>query len=159
MKPLVIIAACIFCSIFQVQAQNKKTTSIQYAYILEFFQKTNSGWETISMKSIAKQHSSRTLAIDADYIQMFEGEAALAAAKKNGDVDTTYGENGKILDIYIPNDFYILNENPKIRRLELLPNTKIIFQSINEETPLDSRLFKLFLKNNKVIKIEEVYLP
>src|SRR5689334_22890747 len=67
-----------------------------------------------------------TVFVDADYIQYLKGQKAIDAAKRNGDADTTI-KNGKI-KISLPNDYYIVNENKKIRRLRL--SQKITFELI-----------------------------
>ena len=61
---------------------------------------------------------------DADFIQFLYGDKAIAAARKHNDAemfikdgDTTYS---------VPNDYYILNENPKIRTLALDNKVKCI---------------------------------
>ena len=114
--------------------------------------------------------SNDTVFIDVDYIQYLTGQQAINAAKKNKDADTT-GENGKI-HVSIPNDYYIVNESKKIRRLKLsekvafeliinpdrthpiIDNSSISFEKIYRDSP-----FILTISNNEVVKIKELFLP
>lgn len=108
--------------------------------------------------------------IDADYIQFLMGKEAIEAAKKAGEADTTIGANGQ-MEIGITGDYFILNENNKIRRLRLadscsyrlidwldreylLKNDLESLKKIYTENP-----FVLTIENNIVIDIEEVYTP
>lgn len=110
--------------------------------------------------------------INADYVQYLTGKAALNAAIAKGDVERNFDKNGKP-EWYIPNDFYIVNDNKKTRKLILdksctyhlltsennLPT--LANQSFSDfKTNFSEKLFKVFFnKNGSVSKIEEVYMP
>jgi hypothetical protein len=111
--------------------------------------------------------------INADYIQFLTGDAALAAAKKNGTADTTYDDKGNITNIGVDDDYLILNENSKIRTLQLSPGVVIetILPgddpislkriSVNDFRNQDytDRPFILTMRNETVVAIREVYVP
>src|SRR5882757_10067776 len=52
--------------------------------------------------------------IDADYIQFLMDDDAVKAAKKHGEAQMDIGQKGDT-SWYVPDDYYILNDNPKIR--------------------------------------------
>jgi hypothetical protein len=106
--------------------------------------------------------------IDADYIQYLTGNQAIEEAKKNGDADVII-ING-IKKYSIPDDFYVLNENKKIRKLELSNNIKIDLIDNSKSSGKDSifnyfknnyddRIYILELSGGKVINIKEVFIP
>lgn len=57
--------------------------------------------------------SSGTTRLLADYAQMLTGDAAAAAATAHGDESPP------------PNDYYIVNDNPRVRRLDVDPNAEV----------------------------------
>lgn len=72
----------------------------------------------------------------------------------------------------IPGDFYIVNENTKIRKLEVSNKVKIelvgLNESINEnqiktfdnlKNDFKNRLFLLTIENDKIIEIKEIFTP
>ena len=105
-----------------------------------------------------------------DFIQFYSNEEAIVKAKERGDADTLY-ENGKMI-ISVPGDYYILNESKIIRKYYLSNNVKIELQlnqdrkhPINENT-LNSLIkihtdspFKVRISNDKIVAIEEVFMP
>lgn len=108
--------------------------------------------------------------IEADYVQYLTGEKAIEAAKKNGDADVFMINGRKEYDI--PGDFYIVNENTKIRKLEVSNKVKIelvgLNESINEnqiktfdnlKNDFKNRLFLLTIENDKIIEIKEIFTP
>ncbi len=107
--------------------------------------------------------------IDADYIQYLTGDMAIEEAKKNGEADV-FIVNGK-KEYAIPGDYFILNQSKKIRKLELSDNIKFELVNNNDlKKPNEMNTLKYFKKNyggtykliiegNKVIKIEEVFIP
>jgi hypothetical protein len=111
--------------------------------------------------------------IQADYIQFLTGDLAVAAAKKNHEADTSYDDKGKITSVFVDNDYYILNENKKLRLLPLAKNVEIETVDMSAgvsiaKTTLDNFISKhgndsfpfiLHIRNNIVIKITEVYVP
>jgi len=65
-----------------------------------------------------------TTYIDADYIQFLMGKPAVEAARKRGDAEP-FVRNGDTT-WSVPNDYYILNENKKIRSLALKPDFRLV---------------------------------
>ncbi|GGH57448.1 hypothetical protein HNQ91_000219 [Filimonas zeae] len=105
--------------------------------------------------------------IDADYIQFLMGKAAVTAARKKGDAeplvrngDTTWS---------VPNDYYILNENRKIRTLALQPGFRLVTVKQPGDVPGVEYLKKyakdavfiltLDAADSTVTQIKEQYLP
>ena len=66
-----------------------------------------------------------TTFINADYIQFLTGQIAIDAAIKYHQADTFKTQDGKT-HIDVPNDYFIVNENKKIRRLEIDKNCAFI---------------------------------
>lgn len=108
--------------------------------------------------------------IEADYIQYLIGEKAIEEAKKNGDADV-FIINGK-KEYNIPSDFYIVNENSKLRKLELSENVKIdlIYNNDLKSNDIksileyfmnnyDDKVFLLVLSGGKVTEIKEIFTP
>lgn len=108
--------------------------------------------------------------IEADYIQYLTGEKAIEEAKKNGDADV-FIINGK-KEYNIPGDFYIVNENSKLRKLELSENVKIdlIYNNDLKSNDIksileyfinnyDEKVFLLVLSGGKVTEIKEIFTP
>ena len=134
---------------------------VQYGYIVQAWKKNGNNWQKISFHTV-KQHRSKadTIAIDVDYVQMLTGSKARAAAIKNGDADTSFDANGKIIDINVPNDYYILNSNKRLVKIVIAPHVSLsLLHQEGDEVPMSDRLFKVYFKNKKIKKIEEVYLP
>jgi hypothetical protein len=108
--------------------------------------------------------------IYADYIQRLDGEKAIEEAKRRGDADTAMID-GKMV-IGVVNDYYIINDNPTIRKLPLdlaakfefvenpdryggkVQNTLQGLRLIYEDTP-----FVLTIKNGRVVKVFEIFVP
>ena len=67
--------------------------------------------------------------IDADYIQYFTGKKAIEEAKKRNEADK-FIINGQTV-YSVPNDFYIVNENDKIRKLEVSNDVKLDYLKKN----------------------------
>ena len=107
--------------------------------------------------------------IDADFVQMLTGRAAVTAAKKKGEAE--YDINKKKDTVwYVPNDYFILNENNKVRKLTITPATQIFLikegtAKLNKSTALqlkrayEGKLYQLSIVNDRVIKIKEIYTP
>lgn len=107
--------------------------------------------------------------IAADYVQMLTGKAALKAAKKAGDAEYDLTAKGDTT-WYVPNDYYVVNDNSKIRNLAVAPTAVIML--VKEGTSRLSKstvgalkksyrdkLYRLTIVNDKVVKIEEIYVP
>ncbi len=112
-----------------------------------------------------------TVLIDADYIQFLMGKQAVAAAKKNGDAEP-FVKNGDTT-WSVPNDYYILNENRKIRTLQLAKDFRFIVagkEDVNSDDISRLDYLKKHAKNgvfiltmdageSTVSVIKEQYLP
>ena len=110
--------------------------------------------------------------IDADYIQYFTGQAAIDAAIKAHQADTFKTADGKT-HVDVPNDYFILNESKKIRRLALDKNCSFdLVINLDSRPPItDNTLASLkqvdkdapFLltlnSDGAVIKIKEIFVP
>lgn len=129
-------------------------TQNQYSYIVRIYQMMD------------------TTYLEADYIQYLTEESAIEAARKVNEVDTFRTKDGKI-EFAVPNDYFIVNENKKIRKLplsndcifDLLNNPNGIRPATNnslnslKEIHHDSPFILTIDKNGFVIKIKEVFLP
>ena len=108
--------------------------------------------------------------IDADYIQFLMDEDAVKAAKKAGEAKMDIDEKGdtswNVLD-----DYYIVNDNPKIRTLKLAGNFEYV--ALTQGTTAVKKSAVDFLKasikgnifiltinsNGEVTKVEQQYVP
>ncbi len=108
--------------------------------------------------------------IDADYVQYFIGDKAVAEAKKRKEADS-FIVNGQTV-YSVPSDFYIVNENNKIRKLEVANDVKLdLVSSYDSKNDAHSitinhlrkdykyKLFLLTIQNGKVIEIKEIFTP
>ena len=107
--------------------------------------------------------------IDADFVQMLTGKDAIKAAKKAGEAE--YDINKKKDTVwYVPNDYFIVNENTKTRKLTISPATQIYLvkegtSKLSRSTAAllkrsyEGKLFRFSIVKNKVIKITEIYTP
>ncbi|MBC6698302.1 hypothetical protein [Hymenobacter sp. BT190] len=57
--------------------------------------------------------------VDVDYVQFLSGEAAVAAARRKGDAAVDIVNGDTVYSIF--NDYYIINDNPRLRTLRLDP--------------------------------------
>jgi hypothetical protein len=138
----------------KTQPDTQTNVQEQYAYIASIFQYED------------------TTFINADYIQYLTGDSAIEAAKKAHQADTFKTEDGKT-HIDIPNDYFIVNERKKIRRLPLgdrcvfdlftnpdrmhpiADNSLKALEAIYKDGP-----FVLIINNDGiVVKVKEVFLP
>jgi hypothetical protein len=115
------------------------------------------------------------LAVEFDLAYFLTGEEANAAAEERGD------------EVPVPNDYYIVNDNPKLRTLGVAPNLEIVLydwerccdetivgsleglaEAINggEPVTVDGHLYQgplspywLTVEDGAVTRIEEQYLP
>jgi hypothetical protein len=124
--------------------------------------------ETCFIKKIVEEKGQ--VFIYADYIQRLDGDKAIEEAKKRGDADTAIID-GKMV-IGVVNDYYIINDNPTVRKLLLdsvakfelvvnpdrydgkVKNTLQGLKLVYEDTP-----FVLTIKNGRVIKVFEIFVP
>lgn len=68
----------------------------------------------------AIEASDGAVLVTADYAQFLTGEMANEAAREAGEI----GE-----DETVPNDYYILNENPRLRELTVAPDAVVLLQA------------------------------
>ncbi len=106
-----------------------------------------------------------------DYVEMYTGDEAIEKALEDDSDVVETDEHGKK---YIPNDYYIRNNNPRLRVYDLTRNCKIQmvnmdgasdhlttvtfkkFVSMNEDY---QRLMHITLKNGMITAMKEQYLP
>jgi hypothetical protein len=74
--------------------------------------------------------------IDIDYVQFLTGQAAIDAAKADGKAEKD--EHG---NWYVPNDYYIVNDNPKLRTFEVSPTASIKIVDLSSGVKLKSITF------------------
>jgi hypothetical protein len=113
--------------------------------------------------------SGKDFVIDADFVQMLTGKAAIKAAKKSGEAE--YDLNKKKDTVwYVPNDYFIANESNKTRKLTITPATSISLvkegtSKLSKATAAqlkrsyEGKLYRLSIVNNKVVKLTEIYTP
>ena len=119
---------------------------------------------------IEKIHDS--IFIKADYVQFFNGPNVLEEAKKRHRADTSFDKEGKVQDVFVPDDYFIVNDDRQLRTLYLPGSTSITMDSeiAGEKTKnintyvyfsqhFKNSLFKLRVKNNTVTAVKEVFLP
>jgi hypothetical protein len=109
--------------------------------------------------------------IKIDYVEMFTGAQALAKAHEDGADVIEIDENGHE---YIPNDYYIRNNNAQLRTLPLAASCVIklvdnsidatgmrtvSFNEFSQETLEYHRLMYVTLANGIVQSMSEQYLP
>lgn len=108
----------------------------------------------------------------ADYVQYLSGKAALKAAIQHGEAEKEINQNGKT-EWTLPNDYYILNDNKKLRTLKLAKNADYILIGSKKDLPrpskqtfndlknnFEGKLYKISFHQNRIIsKVEEIYLP
>jgi hypothetical protein len=109
--------------------------------------------------------------LEVDYIQYLTGDSAIAAAKRMGDLDTFQTADG-ITHEDVPNDYYILNESKKLRRIPIANECKydlLLFldriKKVDENSLAslkriyDDSPFLLTISNGEVIEVKEVFVP
>jgi len=107
--------------------------------------------------------------IDADFVQMLTGKAAIKAAKKAGEAEYDLNKKGDTT-WYVPNDYFVLNENTKVRQLTLSANAQIFLikegtssiaksNAVKLKRSFEGKLFTLTIINNTVTVITEIYTP
>ena len=149
--PLILLLSCQSNS----SKQNISGTTEQYAYITNITENTDSTF------------------ITANCVQYLTGDSAIEAAKKEHQADTTVIDGKTHIDV--PDNYYISDENKKIRRLKL--SKQIVFDLLLDLDRVDpakkikdnslisfrkiykDNLFLLSISNNEVVKIKEIFLP
>lgn len=161
----------LFCVLFSFRNAVEKKQSTNPAHISFAGDTTIKGKEQYAyIKTIFKKNG--VSYIVADYIQFLTGKKAFEAAKKHGDLDTTYDDKGNVSDVFVDDDYYIVNENDKLRDLPLSENVVIELHSTDEHKPglvkvsvadfgkkLPDAPYLLTISNEKVIEITQVYVP
>ena len=110
--------------------------------------------------------------IKADYVEYFHGPDVLEEAKKRHRADTAFDRNGKITDIFVPDDYFIVDDDKSLRSLYLPVGTPITMDAeiagskskdINTyayfSKHYETGLFLLRVKGNTVQSVKEVFLP
>ena len=183
MRKILFYAVILLCG--SACKQNAETSqqpladSVSIATAIDSIQPKTAAAETVTSDSVYAYikkawQKEDSVFIEADYIQFLTGKAAVEAAKLHHEADTIYDDKGKITDIIVDNDYYILNENKKLRTLAVGKDVTIETVSMSNgpvsivKTSLkdfisthgkDSFPFILKFKNNEVSKIIEVYVP
>ncbi|HMD01130.1 MAG TPA: hypothetical protein VKH37_13300 [Ferruginibacter sp.] len=118
---------------------------------------------------IEKRHDSNF--IQADYVEYFTGPNVVEEAKKRHRADTSVGKDGK-LDIFVPDDYFIVNDDKTTKTL-LLPANAPIHMDAQIAGPgkrnidnldyfavhYENNLFRLKVKDNVIQSLYEVFLP
>lgn len=166
-----VVISC-FAQPIHAQSENKPVTT--FAYIKSFYIKNKEQWQTVKPLQMNLKQAGNSYSLDADYVQMLTGKAAIIAAQKNGDADSVFNDQGKFIELEVPNDYYIVNNNPKLRRLIISPT--VVLKMEKETIPSSSPkipvypiqrlnkvykdgLFELTIIGDTVVEIKEVYLP
>ncbi len=99
--------------------------------------------------------------IDADYIRFLMGDSAVAAAKKKGEADA------------VQDDYYVVNDNPKIRTLKLSSHVEFVALENTVENGIAPSAIEYlqwavknewiailtFGRNGEVVRIKQQYVP
>ena len=122
------------------------------------------------IKSIEQFHDS--IYINFDKVEYFHGPDVVEQAKKRHMAETAYDKNGKVQDIFVADDYFIMNDDTIPHRMVLAKdvtfdlldgNMEKGHNEVNNFQYLQNHfqvfLFRLSIKNNLVSKVEAVYLP
>lgn len=107
-----------------------------------------------------------------DKVEFLTGDAAIEAAVEDGNADFDY-ETG---EYYVPNDYYIVNNNPIIRTYEISESAgiKIYSYGMNDYSLASASysefkdgvnsvdygvLCNIYIENDVVVKVEQQYVP
>lgn len=107
--------------------------------------------------------------IEADFVQMLTGKAAVTAAKKTREAAYDIIAKGDT-SWYVPNDYFIVNKSNKVRKLVITLATqiflvkegssKIIKSTASQlKRSFEGKLYKLCVVKNKIVKLIEIYTP
>src|SRR5688572_28709064 len=149
-------------------------------FIIVIFTKCNSHNELNTLRNTRNQQyvfikgitpKSEPAFLKVDYIQYLTGENAIEAAKKAGQADTSKSEDG-LIQIGVLNDYFIVNDSFKIRRLPVSKDCKFELltwldrvnystnnsleglRKIYEDSP-----FLVTISNDSIVEIKEVFTP
>ncbi|HEY6503589.1 MAG TPA: hypothetical protein VIZ28_06390 [Chitinophagaceae bacterium] len=110
--------------------------------------------------------------LNADYVQYLTGDSAIAAAISEGQADTVQIDGKMHVDV--PNDYYILNNNPKLRKLRidkkcefdfLLALDRVDIKNVDNSLSSLKKIYKdapfilTLNKDETIVRIEEVFIP
>lgn len=140
--------------VVDIKIENPDDTTNQYGNIVQVFEIGD------------------TTYLKVDYVQYLTGDAAIEAARNANEVDTFKTKDGK-LEFAVPNDYFILNESKRTRKIALAKNcTFDLLYKPDRVTPITDNSLKslieiysdnVFLltinKNGYVIKIKEMFQP
>lgn len=105
-----------------------------------------------------------------DFIQFFISNNAIEEAKKRGEAPYDIDENGDTT-FYVNNDYYIANDNPKLRLFMLTDSTDIEFHEAFDEPAPDFKNsdkamkrvrfspFIIITKDGKTTRLNEIFVP
>jgi len=110
--------------------------------------------------------------IKADYVDFLFDEQAVEKAKQNGDAEFDISETGDTI-YFVYNDYYVSNQNPRIRTLEISKNAPIQILDFSKTSNYrkllsimefkkeieKERIMILEITNGIVIKMTEQYTP
>jgi hypothetical protein len=112
-----------------------------------------------------------SIIINVDDVEYFNGPNVVEEAKKRHRADTSYGKDGK-MDVFVPDDYFIVNDDKRIRKLYMPATTPIHMDSEiagKEAKNIDSyayfskhyknSLFMLTVKDDRIMSLKEVFLP
>jgi len=152
--PLTFLSIIVLCACGISSKNNFTSNNTEYAFITEIQQNGDSTYLVV------------------DYVQYLTGDSAIAAAIQEGNADTVEID-GKI-SIGVPNDYYILNSSPKLRKFAvdkkcefdfLLELDRVNIEKIDNSLHSLKKIYKdapfiLTINRNKtVVRLEEVFLP
>lgn len=105
-----------------------------------------------------------------DFIQFFKFDQAIEEARKRGDAEYDIEENGDTT-YFVYNDYYIANDNPKIRTYRLTSSTVIKFLEVLGDTATDFKQshtalkrvefspFIIVTRDGETMSLKEIYTP
>lgn len=120
------------------------------------------------IKDVINQNNRTYLTVD--FIQFFTSDKAIEEAKKRGDAEYDIEENGDTTH-FVYNDYYIANDNPKLRTFKLADSTKIEFLEVLGGTATDFKNtdkamkrvefspFIIVTEHGRILSLKEIYTP
>ncbi|MFT5581496.1 MAG: hypothetical protein ACI9G9_000747 [Psychromonas sp.] len=120
------------------------------------------------IKEVFNQNNGTYLKVD--FIQFYTFEQAIEEAKKRLDAEYDIEENGDTT-YFVYNDYYIANDNPKLRTFRLTDLTKIEFLEVLGDTATNFKNAKKAMKRvefspfiivsevGKITRLKEIYTP
>ena len=120
------------------------------------------------IRNVINQNNRTYLKVD--FIQFFTFDKAIEEAKKRGDAEYNIEVNGDTT-YFVYNDYYIANDNPKLRIFKLTDSTKIEFLEVLGDTATDFKNtdkamkrvefspFIIETEQGKILSLKEIYTP